>query len=84
MGPPTGAPAAAEIPLAKPDSVDNGYGSSWMRQAVQKRMNAERAAADPRAEIKKYLDAPLDETCENIILWWRVRRSNHFISNTYS
>lgn len=71
-GPPAGAPVAAETPTAKPDGGDNGYGSSWMRQAVQKRVNAERAAADPRAEVKKYLQAPLDESCTDTILWWRV------------
>jgi len=43
-----------------------------MRISVQKRVNAERAAADPRSELKKYLSAPLDEFCGgNIVDWWQ-------------
>jgi len=44
-----------------------------MRRAVQARITAERATADPRRELKEYLACALDMGCTSILLWWMVR-----------
>jgi hypothetical protein len=48
------------------------YSSAWMRHAVQERVLAERATADPRHEMTEYLKAPLDMGCKDILVWWQV------------
>ena len=42
-----------------------------MQAAVMARQAAERASANPRAELQAYLDAPLTQV-EDIVAWWGV------------
>jgi hypothetical protein len=42
-----------------------------MQAAVMARQAAERASANPRAELQAYLDAPLVPV-EDIVGWWGV------------
>jgi len=46
-----------------------------MREAVGTREASNRSKADPRDELKAYLDAPLEVT-EDVIGWWGVSRSS--------
>ena len=52
--------------------ADSSYSSAWMRRAVQAHVQAERATADPRREIREFLASPLDMEYIDILLWWKV------------
>jgi hypothetical protein len=63
-----------DVPVV-PDAetpTDSSYSSAWMRRAVQARVQAERATADPRREIREFLASPLDMGYTDILLWWKV------------
>lgn len=42
-----------------------------MQAAVMARQAAERAAINPRRELRMYLEAPLEQV-DNIVAWWGV------------
>ncbi|KAJ7084240.1 hypothetical protein C8R44DRAFT_894208 [Mycena epipterygia] len=45
------------------------YGSSFLLNAVKSAQQSQKATAQPRDELKRYLSAPL-ETTSNILHWW--------------
>ena len=54
-------------PLEDADGATNmGYSSAWMRHAVQARVQAKNANADPRREVKEYLAGPLNVTIPHL------------------
>ena len=42
-----------------------------MRATVQARKAQDRAATNPREELKQYLDSPL-EVVDDVVAWWGV------------
>jgi hypothetical protein len=42
-----------------------------MRAAVQFRHDAERTSSEPRDELKRYMESPLEDV-GNVIAWWGV------------
>ena len=40
-----------------------------MRAAVQFHHDAERSVSEPRDELKRYIESPLEDV-ENVVAWW--------------
>jgi hypothetical protein len=54
-------------------SSNGQYGYSWMRAAVRLRHDAERTSSEPRDELKRYIESPLEDVdMENVVAWWGV------------
>ena len=49
------------------------YGYSWMCTSVHSRQEAELVGSNPRDELKRYLDSPLEEV-NDVVAWWGVSR----------
>jgi hypothetical protein len=49
------------------------YGHSWMRAAVKSRKDQQSSQIEPHAELNSYLNAPLEDHVEDVVLWWGVR-----------
>jgi hypothetical protein len=65
-------PAKVDVTTEGASGARNmGYSSAWMRNAVQARVHAENANADPRREVKEYLAGPLNVLCMDILKWWQ-------------
>jgi hypothetical protein len=64
------ASVAAAVPLAR-------YGSSFLLEAVQSFQSQEKTAVNPRDELKRYLNSPVEST-DDVIAWWGVRV--HYLS----
>lgn len=61
----------ANVGATTNEGTSGGYSSAWMRNAVQARVHAENANADPRREVKEYLAGPLNVLCIDILKWWQ-------------
>jgi hypothetical protein len=67
-------PSNQEGPSPSISTVESGkvlYGQAWMRAAIQSRRTADHTKTSPCDELKRYLDAPVEEV-DNIVLWWGV------------
>ena len=53
------------------------YGYAWMREAIRPRQEMERGKADPREELRRYLEGPLAEGVVDVVGYWGV--SNSFL-----
>ena len=57
-------------------TLSNGqYGYSWMRAAVRSRQDAERTNSEPRDELRRYTESPLEDV-NNVVAWWGVSGLN--------
>ena len=52
-------------------SASGQYGHSWMRAVVQSRHDAEHTSSEPRDELKRYINSPLEDVV-NVVAWWGV------------
>lgn len=75
--PANGPREASARPATTTITRDLSYGAAWMRQAVEDRVVAESANANPRQELLNYLSSPLDFKCTDLIGWWKYHRTEY-------